>query len=170
MYRVNLFLLSLLGLGTIATALSGDLKLWADDGAPIATFSGHVGSTEAAEFSPDGKQLASTGVDGDVRLWRVDRPRTEIALANAGTASWRGTFSADAKQIAITGADNVARIYDGESGALVHELRGHTANITWIAFAPDGGGPPWWDGFASASLIVPEVSLARKAGEVWLTM
>jgi len=39
-----------------------------------------------------------------------------------------------------------------------------------FAFAPDGGGPPWWDGFASASLIVPELSLARKAGEVWLTM
>ena len=39
-----------------------------------------------------------------------------------------------------------------------------------FAFAPDGGGTPAWDGFAPASLLVPEVSLVRKASEVWLTV
>ncbi len=32
-----------------------------------------------------------------------------------------------------------------------------------FAFAPEGGGAPHWDGFAPASLIVPEVALARRA-------
>ena len=31
-----------------------------------------------------------------------------------------------------------------------------------FAFAPDGGAAPAWHGFAPASLIVPEVSLARR--------
>lgn len=39
-----------------------------------------------------------------------------------------------------------------------------------FAFAPDGGETPAWDGFAAASLLVPEVALARRAGRVWLTL
>lgn len=39
-----------------------------------------------------------------------------------------------------------------------------------FAFAPDGAGSARWEGFAPASLIVPEVSLARRAGVVTLTV
>jgi salicylate biosynthesis isochorismate synthase len=39
-----------------------------------------------------------------------------------------------------------------------------------FAFAPDGAGSPRWDGFAPASLVVPEVSVARKAGRATLTL
>jgi salicylate biosynthesis isochorismate synthase/menaquinone-specific isochorismate synthase len=39
-----------------------------------------------------------------------------------------------------------------------------------FAFAGDGGGSPEWAGFAPASLVVPEVALARRGGEVRLTL
>jgi salicylate biosynthesis isochorismate synthase/menaquinone-specific isochorismate synthase len=39
-----------------------------------------------------------------------------------------------------------------------------------FAFAADGAGSPAWRGFAPASLIVPELSLCRHAGETWLTV
>ena len=39
-----------------------------------------------------------------------------------------------------------------------------------FAFAPDGGGSPRWDGFAPASLVVPELSLARSGDRVALTV
>ena len=39
-----------------------------------------------------------------------------------------------------------------------------------FAFAGDGGGSPQWEGFAPASLVVPEVALARRGGEVRLTL
>jgi salicylate biosynthesis isochorismate synthase len=39
-----------------------------------------------------------------------------------------------------------------------------------FAFAPDGCGSPAWAGFAPASLVVPELALARWRGEVWLTV
>ncbi len=39
-----------------------------------------------------------------------------------------------------------------------------------FAFAPDGGGSRRWDGFAPASLVVPECSFARRAGETWITV
>jgi salicylate biosynthesis isochorismate synthase len=39
-----------------------------------------------------------------------------------------------------------------------------------LAFAPHGGQSPPWQGFAPASLLLPEVSLARRAEEVRLTI
>jgi salicylate biosynthesis isochorismate synthase/menaquinone-specific isochorismate synthase len=39
-----------------------------------------------------------------------------------------------------------------------------------FAFAPDGGGAPHWSGYEPASLHVPEVALARRGDEVWLTL
>jgi salicylate biosynthesis isochorismate synthase/menaquinone-specific isochorismate synthase len=39
-----------------------------------------------------------------------------------------------------------------------------------FAFAPDGGAGPHWSAFAPASLHVPEVSLARRGGDVTLTL
>lgn len=39
-----------------------------------------------------------------------------------------------------------------------------------FAFAPAGGAAPHWGAFAPASLIVPEVALARRGGEVRLTL
>jgi isochorismate synthase len=39
-----------------------------------------------------------------------------------------------------------------------------------FAFDPAGGASRTWQGFAPASLIVPEVSLARHGGRTWLTL
>jgi salicylate biosynthesis isochorismate synthase/menaquinone-specific isochorismate synthase len=39
-----------------------------------------------------------------------------------------------------------------------------------FAFAAAGGASPTWRGFEAGSLIVPELSLARRAGETWLTL
>ncbi len=39
-----------------------------------------------------------------------------------------------------------------------------------FAFADEGAGSPRWQGFTSASLMVPELSVARKGGQVSLTL
>jgi salicylate biosynthesis isochorismate synthase/menaquinone-specific isochorismate synthase len=39
-----------------------------------------------------------------------------------------------------------------------------------LAFAADGGSSHSWKGFAPASFVVPEVALARRAGQTWLTV
>ena len=60
-------------------------------------------------------------------------------------------------------ADALAVGEDGPPGS------GLTA-VGGFAFAPDGGAAPAWHGFAPASLIVPEVSLARRGDTTWLTV
>jgi isochorismate synthase len=39
-----------------------------------------------------------------------------------------------------------------------------------FAFSPTGGSSPMWHGFPAASLVVPEVSLARRGSQTWLTV
>jgi isochorismate synthase len=57
----------------------------------------------------------------------------------------------------------VADAPDGPPGAGLVAVGG-------FAFAPDGGAAPHWAGFAAADLIVPEVALARRGGDVRLTV
>src|SRR5436190_138575 len=67
-------------------------------------------------------------------------------------ATWRG-LAADAL------ADPAA----GPRGAGLVAVGG-------FSFAVDGGSAPHWAGFAPASLVVPEVALARCDGVTWLTL
>jgi salicylate biosynthesis isochorismate synthase/menaquinone-specific isochorismate synthase len=43
-------------------------------------------------------------------------------------------------------------------------------SIGGFAFADVAGGSPTWQGFGAASLIVPELSLARRGDETWITV
>jgi salicylate biosynthesis isochorismate synthase/menaquinone-specific isochorismate synthase len=67
-------------------------------------------------------------------------------------ASWRDLAAAAL-------ADDV----DGPGGSGLVAVGG-------FAFAPGGGAGPRWSGFAPASMIVPEVSLARRGRRTWLTV
>ncbi len=44
------------------------------------------------------------------------------------------------------------------------------ACVGGFSFAPDGGGSPAWTGYPPASMLVPELSLARRGGRTWLTV
>jgi salicylate biosynthesis isochorismate synthase len=76
------------------------------------------------------------------------------------------------------GADRFVRLSDGwrslGEAALADSPGGPPGSglvaVGGLAFAPEGGGSPAWEGFAPASLVVPEVSLARQGAETWLTI
>lgn len=93
----------------------------------------------------DGWSLAALG------CVRTIEARGAKRFAEVG-ARWRA-FAAGA----------LADTPDGPSGVGLVAVGG-------FAFAPDGGGSSNWEGFAPASLVVPEVSLSRQAGQAWLTI
>jgi salicylate biosynthesis isochorismate synthase/menaquinone-specific isochorismate synthase len=60
------------------------------------------------------------------------------------------------------------------SEALADSPEGPTGSglvaVGGFAFAPNGGSSRRWTGFAPASLVVPELSFARRDGETWITV
>lgn len=69
----------------------GDLLLYRQASlAVLAETAAHAGPIEALTFSPDGKQLASAGADGAVKLWSVAAGRLEllVTLFVFGNGEW----------------------------------------------------------------------------------
>ena len=63
--------------------INGEIALWdIQHGNRLKSFVGHKGYTQSIAFNPDGTRLASTAVDGTVRLWD-SKSREQIA-------SWQG--------------------------------------------------------------------------------
>lgn len=72
-------------------------------------------------------------------------------------------FGEVARRWSSVAADALADALDGPPGSGLVAVGG-------FAFAPDGGDSRRWEGFAPASMVVPEVSLARRGSRVTLTV
>jgi eukaryotic-like serine/threonine-protein kinase len=77
-------------------------------------------------------------------VWRYPTPVEDTKGLSLGRMSGRpmsavsAVFSHDGRRVATWTWDKVIRIWDGDTGRLVEELRGHTDGITQAAFASDG--------------------------------
>lgn len=123
------------------------------DGVETAAYGGHAGPVFAAVFSPDGRRLATAGVDHDqgrgggtrardgkgvVRVHDVAEAGGEgLAIAHPATA-YGVAFSPDGARLASACADGRARIWDAATGRLLHTCVGHEDDVNWVAWSPDG--------------------------------
>jgi WD40 repeat protein len=83
----------------------------------LEPFKGHTAWVRFCAFSPDGKTLASVGLDNTVRLWNVATRRQTAALKGHLRRIHFVTFSHDGTMVATAGMDGTVKLWDTPKGA-----------------------------------------------------
>ncbi|MEO1094410.1 MAG: AAA-like domain-containing protein [Cyanobacteria bacterium J06638_28] len=109
------------------TSLDSTIKLWANDGQLLHTFSG--GASYGVAFHPQRPLLAVGNMDGNLTIWNFENKElVQTVQAHAGPA-WDVTFSAEGEFLVTGGVDQQVKLWSLD-GTLLNTLSGHDS-IVW---------------------------------------
>ncbi len=107
------------------------------------TFTSHTNRVRKVIFSQDGKFLASTGDDKEIKIYDLDNSQNQITLSSESMHSqpiWSIAFSKDNEYIASASEDCSIKIWKRDQNQYKYEvdLNGHTHRVWEVSFHPDG--------------------------------
>jgi WD40 repeat protein/serine/threonine protein kinase len=124
--------------GKKLAAADGSIRLWdLATGADRDRLDGHKAEAWSAVFSPDGKMLASGGLDGVLKLWNLATGEAEDLHQNPSGMVFVA-LSADGQTLASTSSDMVLRVWDVGSRTQRGDLLKHENTMWSLAISPDG--------------------------------
>ena len=90
----------------------------------------------SAAFSPDGSEIATAGIDGLVRVYKLARLAPVMTLAAGEHIALSVAFSPDGKQVVAGYTSGRAHVWDTSTRLQLAVLAGSAANITSVSFNP----------------------------------
>jgi WD repeat-containing protein 61 len=130
-----------LRLATTCQSGAASVNLWAlsngEKSAAYGTIANSNATTVALAFSPDGRLLASSAMDGSVSLFEARSGTKRHTFAAHAMPVRALCFSADSSTL-LTGSDDAQiRVHDVESCTPILSLSGHTSWVCCLAASPD---------------------------------
>jgi WD40 repeat protein len=122
-----------------------------ETGKELLRLKGHEGGVTDVAFTPDGQRIVSSSEDKTVRVWDAASGSLVRSIVHPARV-WRVAVSPDGKKL-LTGTggplvgarakmdvvkikDNAVRLWDLESGDLLHKMKGHTHAVLALDFHP----------------------------------
>ena len=129
----------------------------------------HKSPIWAAAFSPDGRALATTALEGNSQLWDVFTGRQILSLFHQGDADVSVAFSPDGRTITTGSSDGAVRLWDETSGQLLVLLMLRQGSVNAIAFSPDGRTlATGTEGFGSSTGQIWDARTGKPLSSPWL--
>ncbi|MEM7230627.1 MAG: protein kinase, partial [Planctomycetota bacterium] len=92
-----------------------------------------------ARWSPDGRWIASAGVDARISIWNVEAGGPPVRVLRGHNAVVRGlSWSPDGERIASGGDDRLIKVWNAKRQAEPRTIRDHVSMVTCVAWNSDG--------------------------------
>ncbi len=95
------------------------------------------GDNDVLALSPDGKQLASAGVNQTIRLFDFASGKETIPASGPKAGLLGLASSIDGKRLASASSNGMLQLWNAETSELTREWDGHHRGEAAVAFAPD---------------------------------
>jgi tetratricopeptide (TPR) repeat protein len=92
---------------------------------------------EFADFSPDGRRLATASDDNTARVWDVESGELLLPPLKHNGTVMQVVFSADGRRLATGSLDQTARIWDAATGQPLTPPLQHPWPVRRVQFSPD---------------------------------
>jgi WD40 repeat protein len=125
----------------------------------------HNGPAFGIAFSPDGRSVASAGVDGKVIVSDTATGRKRVPLTRPGSRErgWAVAFRPPhGRQLAAGYSGGLALTWDLDTGE-GHALTGHTKDVYGVAYSPDGR---WLATATWSEVIIREASTGKPVRKI----